>query len=149
MIVRKMKETDVAAVSAVCMASFTCSVADSLTEQGVSTFTKIAASEAFLERMNGDNVVLVAEVHGEIQGIIELKAGRHIAMLFINPGHQKQGIGKALLTAVLQHARVETVTVKASLSSVPAYNKYGFKCSGKIAESAGLVYQPMEFSHRL
>nr|WP_276469568.1 GNAT family N-acetyltransferase [Neptunomonas concharum] len=51
---------------------------------------------------------------------------------------------KSLITAALKHARTQTVTVKASLSSVPAYKKYGFKCSGDIGESAGLVYQPME-----
>ncbi|QEQ98352.1 GNAT family N-acetyltransferase [Neptunomonas concharum] len=54
------------------------------------------------------------------------------------------GIRKSLITAALKHARTQTVTVKASLSSVPAYKKYGFKCSGDIGESAGLVYQPME-----
>ncbi len=36
------------------------------------------------------------------------------------------------------------MTVNASLSSVPAYQKYGFEIKGYMAESAGLVYQPME-----
>lgn len=31
----------------------------------------------------------------------------------------------------------------ASLSSVPAYKKYGFECAGDTGESAGLIYQPM------
>ncbi|MGF1613022.1 MAG: GNAT family N-acetyltransferase [Gammaproteobacteria bacterium] len=144
MIVRQMEETDLEAVSAVCIASFTRSVADSLSEQGITTFTKIAASEAFSERMNGDNVMLVADNNGEVQGVVELKEGRHVAMLFICPDQQKKGIGKILLAAALKHARAATVTVSASLPSVPAYKKYGFKCSGDIGESAGLVYQPME-----
>jgi len=143
-IVRKMEETDLEAVSAICIASFTRSVADSLSEQGIATFTNIAASDAFLERMNGDNMMLVAERNGEVQGVIELKEGRHVAMLFICPDQQRKGIGKILLAAALKHARTETVTVRASLFSVPAYNKYGFKCSGDIGEFAGLVYQPME-----
>ncbi len=144
MILRTMEEKDLEAVSIICLTSFTRSVANSLSEQGVTTFRKIASSEAFFERMNGDNLMLVVESHGTIQGVVELKEGRHVAMLFVHPDQQKKGIGKSLLTAALKHARTRTVTVKASLSSVPAYKKYGFKCSGDIGESAGLVYQPME-----
>ncbi|MFH0256948.1 GNAT family N-acetyltransferase [Vibrio rumoiensis] len=144
MFVRKMEEKDLESVSATCMASFQQSVAGTLSEEGVSTFSKIAATNAFLERMKGDNLVLVAEIDGKVEGVIELKEGRHVAMLFISPECQKKGIGKALLSSALNYAKVETITVSASLSSVPAYEKYGFKCKGEADESAGLVYQPME-----
>ena len=144
--VRKMEEKDLESVSATCMASFQQSVAGTLSEEGVSTFSKIAATNAFLERMKGDNLVLVAEIDGKVEGVIELKEGRHVAMLFINPECQKKGIGKALLSSALNYAKVETITVSASLSSVPAYEKYGFKCKGGVDESAGLVYQPMEIT---
>lgn len=143
MIVRKMEEKDVEAVSATCMASFLRSVAGTLSEEGVSTFSNIAAGNAFLDRMKADNLMLVAEKDGKIEGVIELKEGRHVAMLFINPEFQKQGIGRRLLSTALNHAKVETVTVRASLSSVHAYEKYGFECKGETGESAGLVYQPM------
>ena len=142
--IREIAEKDIEAVSAVCLASFSESVAGTLSEEGVSTFSKIAASDAFLTRMKEDNAMLVAERDGEIEGVIELKEGRHIAMLFVEPKKQMKGIGRVLLSSVLSYARVGTVTVSASLPSVPAYRKYGFKCKGEIAESSGLVYQPME-----
>ncbi|MBR9882958.1 MAG: GNAT family N-acetyltransferase [Oceanospirillales bacterium] len=140
-----MLDKDIEAVSALCIASFSKSVADSLSEEGVLTFSKIAAGDAFLKRMKEDNVMLVAESGGEIEGIIELKEGRHIAMLFVRPEKQKQGIGRALLSSILTYVRFDTLTVRASLSSVPAYMKYGFEIAGDIAEFSGLVYQPMEF----
>jgi len=143
-IVRKMNEKDLGAVSAVCLASFSKSVAGTLSEEGISTFSKIAASDAFLNRMKEDNLMLVAECDGEIEGVIELKEGCHVAMLFVEPEKQMKGIGRRLLSSALSYARVGTVTVSASLSSVPAYRKYGFECKGDIAESAGLIYQPME-----
>jgi len=139
-----MEEKDVKPVSAICMASFLRSVADTLSQEGISTFSNIAATNAFLDRMKGDNLMLVAENNGKIEGVIELKEGRHVAMLFISIERQKKGIGRKLLSSALNHAKVETVTVSASLSSVPAYEKYGFECKGKVGESAGLVYQPME-----
>ncbi|MDO8827204.1 GNAT family N-acetyltransferase [Methylophaga sp.] len=144
MIVRKMEEKDLAAVTATCMASFLQSVADTLSEEGIATFSKIAESNAFLDRMNGDNVMLVADNDGNIEGVIELKEGRHIAMLFVSPEHQKEGIGRKLISSVLDYAKVDTVTVRASLSSIPAYEKYGFECKGEAGELAGLAYQPME-----
>lgn len=144
MIIRKMEEKDLEAVSEICMDSFLQSVAGSLSDEGVTTFSNIAARGAFLDRMNGDNLMLVAESEKNIEGVIELKEGRHVAMLFIRPERQKSGIGRKLLSSALNHARVETVTVSASLSSVTAYEKYGFECSGEVGESAGLVYQPME-----
>lgn len=138
-----MEEKDVDAVSAICMASFLRSVAGTLSEEGISTFSNIAASSAFLDRMKGDNLMLVAEKDGKIEGVIELKEGRHVAMLFISPECQKKGIGRKLLLTALNHAKVEAITVSASLSSVHAYEKYGFERKGEIGESAGLVYQPM------
>ncbi|WP_212652364.1 GNAT family N-acetyltransferase [Marinomonas sp. CT5] len=144
MIIRKMEEKDLEAVSAVCMDSFLQSVADTLSDEGISTFSSISRCNAFLDRMKQDNLMLVAENEGKIEGVIELKEGRHVAMLFIRPESQKSGIGRKLLSSALNHAKVETVTVSASLTSVPAYEKYGFECNGEVGESAGLVYQPME-----
>lgn len=139
-----MEDKDVEAVSATCMASFLRSVASTLSKEGISTFSNIAASSAFLDRMKGDNLMLVAEKDGKIEGVIELKEGRHVAMLFINPECQKKGIGRKLLLTALNHAKVEVITVSASLPSVSAYKKYGFECKGEIGESAGLLYQPMD-----
>ncbi|WP_346286843.1 GNAT family N-acetyltransferase [Zoogloea sp.] len=125
------------------MRSFARSVADTVSEEGVSTFSRVADGGAFLGRMKVDNLMLVAEDDEAIRGVIELKEGRHLAMLFVAPDYQRKGVGKRLLSAALDHARVNTVTVRASLSSVPAYKKYGFECTGEVGESAGLTYQPM------
>ena len=142
--IREMEEKDLEAVSTICIDSFTKSVAGTLSLEGVSTFSEIASSDSILKRMNEDNLIFVAECNGRIKGVIELKEGRHIAMLFVEPEYQKKGVGRKLLSSALSYARVDTVTVSASLSSVPVYEKYGFECKGDISESAGLVYQPME-----
>jgi len=144
--IRKVKDKDIQAISTICMDSFLRSVAETLPDEdeGISTFSTIAASESFLNRMTEDNLILVAEIHEEIKGIIELKEGRHIAMLFIDHEYQKKGIGRKLILSSLAHASGSTVTVSASLPSVPAYKKFGFKCRGDIGKSAGLIYQPME-----
>ncbi|WP_415901161.1 GNAT family N-acetyltransferase [Neptuniibacter sp. QD29_5] len=147
MFIREIKEDDTDGVSRVCLDAFSDSVAGSLSDEGISTFAAIASADAFAKRMKADNRMLVAEDNnGEILGVVELKEGRHIAMLFVTPSQQKGGIGRKLLIAVLKYARAEIVTVSASLPSVPAYQKYGFKLKGDVGELSGLVYQPMEIS---
>ncbi|WP_087500821.1 GNAT family N-acetyltransferase [Pseudomonas sp. SID14000] len=142
--IRKLTPDDLPHASALCLDAFMQAVAPSLSAQGVETFTKVAAPKAFAERMQDDNLMLVCVMDGAITGLIELKEGRHVTMLFIAPRWQRQGIGRRLMSAALEHARVEVVTVRASLSSVPAYQRYGFNLAGEVGEFAGLAYQPME-----
>ncbi|WP_269791397.1 GNAT family N-acetyltransferase [Stenotrophomonas sp. Iso1] len=142
--IRPLTHDDLDTASSLCMAAFMASVAPTLGDEGIATFQKIAAADAFAMRKDQDNVMLLAEVANQVIGLIELKQGRHIAMLFIAPGQQRSGVGRRLVAEALNHARGDQVTVSASLPSVPAYLSYGFHCSGDVAESAGLVYQPME-----
>lgn len=142
--IRKLTHDDLPRVSALCLDAFMLAVAPSLSAQGVETFARVAAVQAFSDRMEGDNLMLVCVADGAIAGLIELKEGRHVAMLFVAPGWQRRGIGMRLMSAALEQARGEAVTVRASLSSVTAYESYGFSFAGDVGEFAGLVYQPME-----
>lgn len=138
MIIRELKVEDVGSVSELVLRSFTNSIADSLSEEGIASFAHIASLESFLARMHDDNAMFVCEQDGKIQGMIELKEGRHVAMLFVEPGNQRSGIGRRLLREALQSCRVEVITVSSSLTSVGAYLRYGFEIAGEQGESAGL-----------
>ncbi|WP_264312824.1 GNAT family N-acetyltransferase [Pseudomonas putida] len=142
--VRKLTHDDLPHTSALCLDAFMQAVAPSLSAEGVATFAKVAAAQAFAERMDGDNLMLVCVAQGAIAGVIELKEGRHVAMLFVAPGWQRRGVGTRLMAAALEQAREAVVTVSASLPSVAAYQRYGFVLAGDVGEYAGLVYQPME-----
>jgi len=144
MAVRTLMAADLEKASHICMAAFMGAVAQSLPDLGIETFARIASVEGFRARMVQDTLMFAYAQEEQIIGIAELKEGRHVAMLFVDPAAQQQGIGKALMAAMIEQARVEVLTVSASLSSVPAYERYGFACSADAAESSGLRYQPME-----
>ncbi|MGE8246770.1 MAG: GNAT family N-acetyltransferase [Stenotrophomonas maltophilia] len=144
MAVRTLMAADLEKASHICMAAFMGAVAQSLPDLGIETFARIASVEGFRARMAQDNVMLAYAQEDRLIGIAELKEGRHVAMLFVDPAAQQQGVGKALMAAMIEQARAEVLTVSASLSSVPAYERYGFACAGEAAESSGLRYQPME-----
>ncbi|WP_060513391.1 GNAT family N-acetyltransferase [Pseudomonas sp. NBRC 111124] len=144
MYIRKLTHADLPHASALCLDAFTLAVAPSLSAQGAETFAQVACEQAFAARMEGDNLILVCEADGLICGLIELKEGRHVAMLFVAPAWQRRGVGAQLMNEALAHATSEVITVRASLSSVAAYLSYGFVLAGDVGEFAGLVYQPME-----
>lgn len=146
--IRTLHATDRHAASALCMRSFLRAVAPSLSAAGVHTFTAVASVDGFAQRSSQDNLQLCFVQDGVLRGVAELKHGRHVAMLFVDPDCQRQGVGEALLRALLAQARSEGVSVSASLPSVPFYARHGFACAGDVAESAGLVYQPMEMRVR-
>jgi len=142
--VRKMNSTDLCSASSLCIDAFMDSVAPTLEKEGIQTFQGIASIEGLESRMSADNEMLVYEENGEVIGFLELKEGRHIAMLFVSATAQRKGVGKSLISAMFSYARNNVITVSASLTSVPAYLHYGFECTGDVSESAGLTYQPME-----
>lgn len=146
--IRPAHVDDLPAISAVCLAAFTTAVAPSLGTAGIATFASVAAAEAFGTRLQGDNHLLVAEQDERIVGVVELKEGRHLAMLFVDPGCQGQGIGHALFQAVLPHLRAPQMTVRASLNAVATYQRYGFVPDGEVGQFNGLVYQPLTFTPR-
>lgn len=142
--IRKLEQKDLPRVSSLCMKAFMDSVAPSLSNEGVETFQSIASIDGFSNRMKEDNTILVYEENGKVKGVLELKEGRHVAMLFVDPDFQERGIGRALVSAIMPYARAETITVSASLNSIPTYVRYGFICAGDPDEKSGLKYQPME-----
>ncbi|OLS60424.1 GNAT family N-acetyltransferase [Pseudomonas putida] len=142
--IRHLTHADLPHASALCLEAFMQAVAPSLSAQGVETFSGIATETAFAERMKGDNLMLACVIDELLVGLIELKEGRHVAMLFVLPQWQRKGVGRRLMEAALEQARSEVVTVRASLSSVPSYERYGFVRSGEVGEFAGMVFQPLE-----
>lgn len=141
--IREIHSLDLQSVSAICIDAFMQAVAPTLQAEGIKTFQEIASLESLSARLEANYKMFVCEINDKVIGFLELKEDRHIAMLFVAPNFQKKGAGKALVAYALQQTKNDKITVNASLTSVPAYLKYGFNCIGDVAESAGLIYQPM------
>jgi len=140
-----MEKNDAEEVSKIVISSFLHSVADHLSDEGIATFMDISSPESFRNRLNEDNLMFVSESADGIKGIVELKKGRHVAMMFVAPEMQRMGIGRELIEEALKHSRTNPVTVSASLTSVIAYEKYGFEIVGPEKEKQGIRYRPMKF----
>ena len=104
--------------------------------QGVEEFEKTLRDEAYLSALS----MLGAFLDGELIGVIATRdGGRHIALFFVDTGHQRQGVGRRLFRAV----RTEGMTVNSSPYAVPVYTHLGFVPTGPEQEVNGLRFTPM------
>ena len=91
----------------------------------------------------------VAETHGNIQGTIGLRDGRHLYQLFVRRDLHRTGIGKRLWQHMLDTLGADApacITVNASPYGLPAYERLGFMATGPRTEINGIAFIPMSFS---
>ena len=73
--------------------------------------------------------VLVAEEDGRPVGFAELRADGHIGRVYVSADHQRRGIGRQLLAAVVAEARTFALArlfTEASITARPFFEAQGF-----------------------
>lgn len=119
-------------------------------EKGIRSFAEFVTDE-FLKKMflMGEYLLFVAMADEKIVGLISLRSGNHISLLFVDEEYHRRGIGSALVKHLqeymLQNTRYERITVNASPYGVPFYHQLGFHDTGKETTKEGIIYTPMEF----
>lgn len=125
------------------------SVALHYTQQGNDEFYKYITPEAIEEHLKTNHWILKAEGDDGLLGIIEIRDNKHLSMLFISSFHQRQGIGKQLLSVAIKKAKelnpsLEKMSVHSSPNSVVAYEKLGFKALTEEQVVNGIRFTTME-----
>lgn len=143
---RPMRSGEEHAVASLAARVFTEVVAPGYADEGVREFLRYASADRLLERSQADHFVLVAEDHGELVGLIEMRHSEHVAMLFV--AHPGRGVGRELLrraVALCRHAvpGLARVTVHAAPGAVEAYTRFGFTPSEPERVKNGIRFVPM------
>ncbi|UXY15405.1 GNAT family N-acetyltransferase [Chitiniphilus purpureus] len=84
----------------------------------------------------------VALAGNEVIGMLHRRDATHLALLFVVPAWQRRGVGRALLAEAERCGRL--VTVRASVTALAAYERYGFAATGPLQTQSGLRYLPMK-----
>lgn len=119
-------------------------------EEGTRSFAEFISDE-FLKKMflMGEYPLFVAVEGERILGLISLRSGNHISLLFVDEKYHRRGIGSALIRHLqeylLQRTRYTKLTVNASPYGIPFYHQVGFRDIGEETMKDGIVYTPMEF----
>lgn len=85
------------------------------------------------DRILREGITLLAEREGQLQGFAQLTPGPLINMLYVDPGHGRQGVGMALIHAmetIARHRGAERLHTRASHASRPLFQRAGFVVEG-------------------
>ncbi len=145
---RPMRIGEAPAVSELVLSLFSEFVGSDYSEEGILEFKKFVSPEALELRGSENHFVWVAEVGGILVGMIDIRDGNHVALLFVDKSYHRHGVAKDLLRAALKESRgtapdLERVTVNSSRYGVPAFEKLGFRQTGPERDVNGIAFIPM------
>nr|MBP3598000.1 GNAT family N-acetyltransferase [Eubacterium sp.] len=118
-------------------------------ELGVRTFEHFISRENMEKMMeSGEMVFFGAYEENELIGVIAMRNGFHISLLFVSPEHQRKGVAKRLVRRGVAHCLDENenllhITVYSSPKGKKAYEAMGFYSLSAEQKKDGMRYTPM------
>ena len=124
--------------------------ADVYSPEGVKNFENfITDSTLYRMFVVGSYQLFVALDGKKIVGMLTLRDGTHISLLFVDEKYHRKGIGRALMqylsNYLLTEVQASRVTVNSSPYGVGFYHKLGFQDLRPQEKKDGIIYTPMEF----
>jgi GNAT superfamily N-acetyltransferase len=118
-------------------------------QEGIDEFKRYIQPEFLAARVAaGKFFVICCKRGGEIVGVIAVKDGHHISLLFVRKQDQKKGIARKLLAMAFEvccriDPNLPEITVNSSRYAVNIYQKLGFEYTGPEQEKNGIRFTPM------
>ena len=142
-------ETELGAAALLAREVFDEFVAPFYSQEGREEFHRYAATEALRDLNRADHATLIAESGEQMIGMLHLRHLRHVAMLFVDRAHQRDGVGRKLLAVAAAldlgfDRSVRRLTVNSSPNAVEAYRRLGFSPIGPEQIVHGIRFLPME-----
>ncbi len=124
-------------------------IAPDYSPEGVISFMNYIQPSMMKRRLRiGEAFAITAFDNDQPVGIIEMRNGNHLSLLFVRKEYQGRGIGRRLFENALERCRMAnpalgTITVKSSPYAVPIYEKLGFRRTGPEEIKDGIRFTPM------
>ncbi len=114
---------------------------ESYSEQGIETFCNFVDNKEITKSFK----VYGAFEDNVLKGLIATdRRKRHINLFFVDKVSQGKGIGKKLMSIVIDDNENSFITVNSSRYAVPIYEKIGFIKTEEEKEQDGLKFTPMK-----
>jgi len=114
---------------------------ESYSEQGIETFCNFVDNKEITKSFK----VYGAFEDNVLKGLIATdRRKRHINLFFVDKVSQGKGIGKKLMSIVIDDNENSFITVNSSRYAVPIYKKIGFIKTEEEKEQDGLKFTPMK-----
>ena len=118
-------------------------------DMGIMSFYHFIRREQIEERVqSGEMVFFGAYEESEPVGVIAMREGFHVSLLFVEKNRQRQGIGKKLIRrgvayCLEKNPQLKAITVSASPKGKRAYEAMGFRALTPEQEKQGMRFTPM------
>ncbi len=142
--IREATEEELGSAAALARRTFDLAVAPLYSAAGVITFHAYASEAGVRLRHAEGHLTVVAVADGSITGMAQLKDGMHLAMLFVMPEAQRQGIGRRLVEFILSTTGSQRLTVNSSPNAEAAYRRFGFRRTADEQMTDGIRFIPMQ-----
>ena len=114
---------------------------DSYTKKGIETFCNFVDNKKITKSFK----VYGAFEDNVLKGLIATdRRKKHISLFFVHKGSQGKGIGKELMSVIVNNNGNSYITVNSSRYGVPIYEKIGFIKIEEEKEQDGLKFTPMK-----
>lgn len=119
--------------------------------EGINNFATLVTDPALKKMfLAGLYPVFVAKHQDNLIGLISLRSGNHISLLFVDEKYHRRGVGTALIHRMgeylLQNTHFMRMTVNAAPYGVPFYHELGFLDIAPLTKKDGITYVPMELN---
>ena len=151
MVIRPVRDEEYADAMELVWSVFLDCNASGYSNEGVFNFRKFLTDETLYLRYREGEYPMFGffDDKDEPKGVISLRNGNHISLLFVDREYRNRGIGKRLLDYLCVYCREYQeqvlITVNSSPYAVGFYRKYGFVDTDSEQESDGITYTPMEY----
>ena len=114
---------------------------ESYSEKGIETFCNFVDNKEITKSFK----VYGAFEDNVLKGVIATdKRKRHINLFFVDKSSQAKGIGKKLMSIIIDDNENSFITVNSSRYAVPIYKNLGFIKTEEEKEQDGLKFTPMK-----
>lgn len=118
-------------------------------DQGKAALLKTLSADAIYKNIKNNFRYHVAELDGDIIGVIAMKENQHLYHLFVAESQQGKGVAKSLWhtakKACLEAEEINQIFVNSSLNAVSFYEQLGFKKQSARQNVNGICFVPMKY----
>jgi GNAT superfamily N-acetyltransferase len=148
-IIRPFQPGDELEINCLVRIAFDEFVAPGYSEEGNRFFYDFIVPEKMAQRQLQERVLWCALSDGNIIGIIEMRDGNHISLLFVDKAFHRQGVAKMLMDTAIENAKlknpdISNIQVHSSPYAVAIYERFGFHPNHDFQVANGIRYLPME-----
>lgn len=127
-------------------------VAPGYSYEGIETFKNFIQANEIRKAADSGRMFTICCWDGKILvGVISMRDGYHICLLFVKKDYHRQGIAKELLKRAINKCKkirpdLTQITVNSSPYAANIYKRLGFEAVGDQTTRDGITYIPMKMS---